>query len=107
MKSSPLKPLLFAVVVAGCQDAGSPSADIDQLTDAYLGNRTEITTITRSELQERLKRDQATLIDVRPRAEYDAGHIPGAIPIPPDHLDELLPSLPADREIVAYCRGPY
>ncbi|MCH7582609.1 MAG: metalloregulator ArsR/SmtB family transcription factor [Acidobacteria bacterium] len=81
--------------------------DIDQLTDAYLGNRTEITTITRSELQERLQRDQATLIDVRPRAEYDAGHIPGAIPIPPDQLDELLPSLPADREIVAYCRGPY
>ncbi|MFV2073353.1 MAG: ArsR/SmtB family transcription factor [Thermoanaerobaculales bacterium] len=81
--------------------------DIDQLARAYLGDRTEIATITRRELQERLQRDQATLIDVRPRAEYDAGHIPGAIPIPPDQLDELLPRLRGDREIIAYCRGPY
>ena len=81
--------------------------DIDQLAHAYLGDRTEITTITRGELQERLRRDQAILIDVRPLAEYDAGHIAGAIPIPPDQLNELLPNLPGDREIVAYCRGPY
>ena len=81
--------------------------DIARLADAYLGDRTEITIITRGELQERLQRDQAILIDVRPRTEYDAGHIPGAIPIPPDQLDDLLTSLPADREIVAYCRGPY
>jgi rhodanese-related sulfurtransferase/DNA-binding HxlR family transcriptional regulator len=81
--------------------------DIGQLALAYLGDRTEITTISRRELQERLQRDQATLIDVRPRTEYDAGHIPGAIPIPPDQLDQLLPQLPTDREIVAYCRGPY
>ena len=81
--------------------------DIDRLARAYHGDRTEIATITRRELQERLQRDQAILIDVRPRAEYDAGHIPGAIPIPPDQLDELLPRLHPDREIVAYCRGPY
>jgi rhodanese-related sulfurtransferase len=81
--------------------------DIDRLAQAYLGDRTEITTITRRELQERLQRDQTTLIDVRPRTEYDTGHIVGAIPIPPDQLDELLPRLPTDREIVAYCRGPY
>ncbi len=81
--------------------------DIDQLAHAYLGDRAEITTITRNELQERIQRDQATLIDVRPRTEYDAGHIPGAILIPPDQIDELLPLLPADQEIIAYCRGPY
>jgi len=81
--------------------------DIAQLALAYLGDRTEIKIISRSELQERLERDQATLIDVRPRIEYDAGHIPGAIPVPPDQLDQLLPQLPTDREIVAYCRGPY
>ncbi|MFV1971393.1 MAG: rhodanese-like domain-containing protein [Acidimicrobiia bacterium] len=63
--------------------------------------------MTRSELQERLQTGEATLIDVRPMTEYDAGHIPGAISIPPDQLDELLPQLPTNREIVAYCRGPY
>ena len=81
--------------------------DIDRLADAYLGDRTEISTISRNDLQERLERDETILIDVRPRAEYDAGHIAGAISIPPDQLDELLPQLPAAREIVAYCRGPY
>ncbi len=82
-------------------------ANIEELANAYLGDRNEITTITRSELQKHLQTGKATLIDVRPMIEYDAGHIPGAIPIPPDQLDELLPRLPADREIVAYCRGPY
>ena len=81
--------------------------DIDQLAETYLGDRSQITTITRRELRRRLQDDQATLIDVRPRTEYDAGHIPGAIPIPPDQLDELLLHVPTDREVVAYCRGPY
>ena len=81
--------------------------DIDRLADAYHGDRTDITTITRAQLQQQLQHDQAILIDVRPRTEYDAGHIPGAISIPPDRLDDLLPGLTADREIVAYCRGPH
>ena len=81
--------------------------DIDRLAEAYLGDRTEISTISRDDLRERLEHDETILIDVRPRAEYDAGHIAGAISMPPDQLDELLPHLPAAREIVAYCRGPY
>jgi len=82
-------------------------ANIEELANAYLGDRSEITTVTRDELKERLRSGQTTLIDVRPMNEYDAGHIPGAIPIPPDQLEDLLPQLPTDREIVAYCRGPY
>ena len=82
-------------------------ADIGERADAYLGDRTEIATITREELQARLGRSDTILIDVRPLVEYEAGHIPGAIPVPPDRLDDLLDDLPADREIVAYCRGPY
>jgi len=81
--------------------------NIEELAHAYLGDRNEITTVTRDELRKRLLGGEATLIDVRPMIEYDAGHIPGAIPIPPDQLEELLPQLPTDREIVAYCRGPY
>ena len=47
------------------------------------------------------------LVDVRPAAEYAAGHIAGAISIPHDKLEEHLGELPRDKEIVAYCRGPY
>ena len=81
--------------------------DIDQLADAYLGDRDGLETVTREQLRERLDRGEVVLVDVRPEAEYAAGHLPGAISIPPDRLDELLDDLPADGDVVAYCRGPY
>lgn len=80
---------------------------IPQLADDYLGNRAEIPTISQHALRKELSSDRTILIDVRPMVEYDAGHIPGAISVPPDQLDEILPELPARGEIVAYCRGPY
>jgi len=56
----------------------------------------------------RLARDgQVSVLDVRPIAEYDAGHIPGAISIPLEDLDRRLSEVPRDQPVVAYCRGPY
>jgi rhodanese-related sulfurtransferase len=81
--------------------------DLGTLADTYLGDRTEVETITRDELEERLPRGDLVLIDVRPEAEYAAGHIPGAISIPPDQLDHALDALPDRGDVVAYCRGPY
>jgi len=59
------------------------------------------------ELARRLERSDAVLLDVRPRREFEAGHIPGAIPAPVAELEALLPSLPRGVEVIAYCRGPY
>jgi rhodanese-related sulfurtransferase/DNA-binding HxlR family transcriptional regulator len=81
--------------------------ELDALADAYLGDRGELETITRDELDERLQRGDLVLIDVRPEAEYAAGHIPGAISTPPDQLHRALDALPDEGEVVAYCRGPY
>jgi DNA-binding transcriptional ArsR family regulator len=72
--------------------------------DDYLGDPVEA--IDRDELRRRLRAGDVVLLDVRPRAEYDAGHIDGARSIPIDELDTRLGELPADTEIVAYCRGP-
>jgi rhodanese-related sulfurtransferase len=80
--------------------------EIDQLAHGYLGDRDRIDTLTRDELLARLDRGEVVVVDVRPHAEYAAGHLPGAVHVPPDQL-ELLDELPDDREIVAYCRGPY
>ena len=56
----------------------------------------------------RLARDgQVSVLDVRPTAEYDAGHIPGAISIPLEDLERRLSDVPRDQPVVAYCRGPY
>lgn len=81
--------------------------DLDRLAAEYLGDRDGLEAISREELRARLDAGEAIVVDVRPEVEYRAGHIPGAISLPPDQLDELLDELPADREIVAYCRGPY
>lgn len=56
---------------------------------------------------ERAARDEVVILDVRPRQEYLAGHIPGALSVPLDQLEAALSRLPKRREIVAYCRGPY
>lgn len=79
---------------------------IDALAGGYLGDRGEIATIDRGELRTRLERGEVVVVDVRPPPEYAAGHLPGAVHVPPDQLDRLR-DLPRDREVVAYCRGPY
>ncbi|HZD22062.1 MAG TPA: rhodanese-like domain-containing protein, partial [Acidimicrobiia bacterium] len=76
----------------------------------YLGNRDELESITAEVLRQQLTDDEVVLLDIRPRAEYEAGHLPGAISLPPDQLDRLdgvLAGLPHDHDVVAYCRGPY
>jgi rhodanese-related sulfurtransferase/predicted transcriptional regulator len=84
--------------------------DIDALAHGYLGDRQDVIIIDRDELLARLDRGEVVVVDVRPPAEYAAGHIPGALHVPPDRLDlldDLLGDQPPDREVVAYCRGPY
>ncbi len=73
----------------------------------FLTCREGLEEVTAAELKKRMKVGTAIVVDVRPRAEYDAGHIPGAISIPVQELEKHLASLPRRKEIVAYCRGPY
>jgi rhodanese-related sulfurtransferase len=82
-------------------------AGIDRLATAYLGDRASIEAITRDELAARLRQGGLVLLDVRPYAEYRAGHITGARSVPIGDLRQALRTLPAAMEIVAYCRGPY
>lgn len=81
--------------------------ELPSLAAAYLGDRSEVETITRRELDQRLEDGDVVIIDVRPEAEYAAGHLPGAISTPHDRLEQALDTLPADGDVVAYCRGPY
>lgn len=82
-------------------------AGLDRLAQAYLGDRSQIGEITRSELARRLPGGGLVVLDVRPAAEFAAGHIPGARSVPPDELRPRLRGLAKGMEAVAYCRGPY
>jgi rhodanese-related sulfurtransferase len=80
-------------------------AEVERAARDYLGE--EVEAIGREELIARLSRGDAVLLDVRPSDEYEAGHIEGARSIPIDELERRLAELPKDREVIAYCRGPF
>jgi rhodanese-related sulfurtransferase len=83
-------------------------AALDRLSLEYLGDRSELETMTRAELAERLRRQpRPVVLDVRPAAEFQAGHVPGALSVPPDQLAGTMTRLPNDSDVVAYCRGPF
>ncbi|SFR29165.1 Rhodanese-related sulfurtransferase [Lentzea waywayandensis] len=79
--------------------------DVRSAREAYLGDDTDA--VSREDLLDRVRSGRATVIDVRPTEEFAAGHIPGAVSIPLNELADRLAELPADQEIVAYCRGAF
>jgi rhodanese-related sulfurtransferase len=82
-------------------------AEMQQVARAYLEERGALERVDSEELLRRVRRREVVLLDVRPAEEYRAGHIPGALSIPVADLQARIKELPKNREIVAYCRGPY
>ena len=73
---------------------------------AYLGPE-DTESVDTDDLMRRLRTGDTVVLDVRPQPEYAGGHLPGAIHIPLDELEQRLAELPRNKEIVAYCRGRY
>ena len=87
--------------------AGDRYAEVDRIARDFFEARDELEPVNRDELLSRAGDGGVIVLDVRPREEYEAGHIPGAISIPLADLKGRMASLPRGAEIVAYCRGPY
>jgi rhodanese-related sulfurtransferase len=87
--------------------AESRLAEVEQVRREFLEARGAMEPIERAVLLDRVSRGEVTVLDVRPREEYLAGHIPGAVSVPLEELGGYLDGLPRDRGVVAYCRGPY
>jgi len=83
------------------------SAEIARVTASYFRARDELEPVSRRDLLDRLRSGTATVLDVRPADEFAYGHLPDALNIPLSQLEQRLAELPADQEIVAYCRGPW
>lgn len=82
-------------------------AEVEQVARQFIDSRDDLEPVTLAELRKLVRQGDVTVIDVRPREEYDAGHIPGAVSIPVAELKRRLRELPKRREVIAYCRGPY
>ena len=80
---------------------------VGDLVSSYLRSRDALEPVPANELLDRARDGLVTVIDVRPPEEYAQGHIAGALNIPLEKLKQQLKKLPRDREIVAYCRGPW
>jgi len=87
--------------------AESRLLEIEQVTREFLEARGSMEPIARDALVARVQSGEVTVLDVRPVEEYRAGHVPGALSVPLEELKRRLAELPRDREVVAYCRGPY
>lgn len=82
-------------------------AEIGDITRRFLDSRRGLEPVDRESLVTKVRSGAVTVLDVRPQEEFAAGHLPGAVSIPLQDLEQRLKDLPRRREIVAYCRGPY
>ncbi|CAH1191605.1 Thiosulfate sulfurtransferase GlpE [Paenibacillus sp. JJ-223] len=80
--------------------------DISKLKDDFINNLDGVQTLTMDEVMEKVNRESIVLVDLRPKEEFEMGHIPGAISMPMDQLDSMMRELPKDAEVIAYCQGP-
>lgn len=89
------------------QTAERNVASVGALLARYFDGRDGLEPVGRADLVERAKAGLVTVIDVRPREEFDLGHVPGAVSVPLEELDGRLAELDPATEIIAYCRGAY
>jgi rhodanese-related sulfurtransferase/DNA-binding transcriptional ArsR family regulator len=82
-------------------------AEVERISLSFFEGRRDLQPIDRDALVKRVRKGEVIVLDVRPAAEYSAGHIPGALSIPIQELKRRLSELPKSKRIVAYCRGPY
>ena len=82
-------------------------AEVNRVMTDYFHARDALEPVSRTDLISRLRDGLVTILDVRPEDEFALGHLPGALNIPLGKLEQRLGELPAGREVIAYCRGPY
>jgi len=95
-------------LVARLRDVAAANlAEVDRLVRDRVEATDEVEPMTREALRDRLRAGDVLVLDVRPPEEFAAGHVPGAVNVPPDELEARLAELDPMVEIVAYCRGPF
>lgn len=100
-------PAIVPLIQAMRQVAENQMTEVSTILNEKLHPRAPLMPFNPKELKKALQNDQVTLLDVRPQDEYQAGHIEGAVNIPMEQLNQNISTLPKDKPVVVYCRGPY
>lgn len=87
--------------------AENRSTELQKITRESLSSPSDLVGVDRKSLMSKAKKGEVIIIDVRPPDEFSQGHIPYAQSIPISELKKNLRKIPKEKEIIAYCRGPY
>ncbi len=98
---------VYDLVVSICEIAEKKSQGFKDVVQQYLSHRDTLKPLTAEELVAKLQKKNLTLLDVRPKEEFTAGHLPDAINIPLEEIEEKMSDIVKDKEVIVYCRGPY
>lgn len=82
-------------------------AEIDRVVKCYFNERETMVTLDRQKLLGKARRGEIVVLDVRPKSEYEQAHLPHARSVPVAEIEQHLAKLPRNKQIIAYCRGPY
>ena len=82
-------------------------AEVERITRLFFDSKNALEVVDQATLLGRVRRGEVVVLDVRPNQEFRHGHIPGALSVPLAELEQRLAELPRNRQVVAYCRGPY
>jgi len=80
---------------------------VQQIKEEFFNEHLGIEGVSLSDLVTRMDKGEVLLLDVRPKEEFEQAHIPGAVSMPIEELEDQLATIPTHVDIVAYCRGPY
>lgn len=100
-------PSVAAFLFAMWRVSESQLADVTRIKQEFMQGYEDVQSISLEEAMAKMKAGAIILLDVRPRDEYEAGHLAGAISVPMDELELYLHNLPRPAQVVVYCRGPY
>lgn len=85
----------------------SEIAELEKTLNRQRKDNKALNAVSLDELEQMMNNRNVLLIDVRPSVEYEHGHISGALSVPIDELICCLKDFSKDKEIIAYCRGPF
>ncbi len=87
--------------------AVSEIAELEKIMNRQREDNKSLNAVSLDELESMIGNENVLLLDVRPSIEYEFGHITGSISVPMNELMDKLKILSKDKEIIAYCRGPF
>ena len=87
--------------------ASQEIAELEKIMNRQRKDNNAQNAVSLDELEQMIDAENVLLLDVRPSVEFEFGHITGAVSIPMNELMINLKSIAKDKEIIAYCRGPF